>query len=42
MTIALPPHLAEVLPLVALAALIAGHAALSLLGGGPVRPRRDE
>lgn len=42
MTLALPPHLAELLPLAALAVLIAGHAALILLGGGPARPRRDE
>lgn len=41
-TLALPPHLAELLPLAALAMLIAGHAALILLGGGPARPRRDE
>lgn len=42
MTLALPPHLAELLPLAALAALIAMHAALTLLGGGLARPRRDE
>lgn len=42
MTMPLPPHFAELLPLVALAALIAGHAALSLLGGGSTGPRQDE
>lgn len=42
MTHALPPNLEELLPLAALALLIAGHAALILLGGGPARGRRDE